>query len=164
MTEQVLICVQGDLFSLTKDMILRHDWMVAKILTSGVPFDTADGLPYLDVDPVSFRMIVCILQGGMKMDGDLEALASPELALLRATARYLNCGGIKDGIDSHIKSMPNDLSKAILNRNRNVIANLVLLDYTKTTCERKRDRLQDRCDCEVIDAEIEEFHKKHRGY
>jgi hypothetical protein len=71
MTERVIICVQGDLFSLTKDMILRHDWMVAKILTSG--------LPYLDVDPVSFRMIVCILQGGMKMDSDLEALA-----------RYLN--------------------------------------------------------------------------
>jgi hypothetical protein len=99
----VTISVGGTVFSLSRAMILRHDWMVAKILTSGAPFETVDGLPYLDADPVSFRLIVAILQGIMVMDLDINALSLSELALLKATARYLTCQSIHDWADRMMK-------------------------------------------------------------
>jgi hypothetical protein len=155
MTERVIICVQGQLFSLTKELILDHDWMVAKILTSGVPFDTVDGRPYIDVDPVSFRMIVCILQGGMKMDGDLVGLSSPELALLRATARYLNCGSIEEAIDGYIKTKSNDLGQAIRTRNARVKNYESDLSATIAKCEKKESRLEARWARKIEEAENE---------
>jgi hypothetical protein len=90
-------------------------------------------------------MIVCILQGGMKMERDLVGLASPELALLRATARYLNCGSIEEAVDGYIKTKPNDLGQAIRTRNSTVEYYESNLSTMIAKCEKKESRLEARC-------------------
>ena len=89
--DMVSLSVQGSSFILKKDFVLSHDWMVAKIVTSEIPSTRIHGQIFLDVDPVSFRMIVSILQGITSLKARASKISTSDLALLISTAEYLLC-------------------------------------------------------------------------
>jgi hypothetical protein len=80
--ETVSINVQGCLFVLREDLILAHDWMPAKMLTSEISFQKIGGLHYLDVDSSSFRMILSILSGVADLEQAVSRLPPMDLSLL----------------------------------------------------------------------------------
>jgi hypothetical protein len=86
----VSLSVQGSSFLLRRDFILEHDWMVAKILTSEVPFTSVNGQIYIDIDPVSFRVITSILLG-ITTETELTNFSDRELVLVIAAATHLKC-------------------------------------------------------------------------
>ena len=95
----VLLSVGGSLFMLNKEFILSHDWMLSKMLTSDVPFKTLNGQIYIDIDPISFRLIVSVLQGVMQLELDAPRMSNAELVLLKSTARYLLCHEIEKQLE-----------------------------------------------------------------
>jgi hypothetical protein len=93
--------------------------MVAKILTSEVPFTSVNDQIYIDIDPVSFRVITSILLG-VTTEMELANISDRELVLLVATARYLLCTelaeklkSIQDGRDSRNSQLLPDNKKLI---------------------------------------------------
>ena len=122
-----MLSVQGALFILPKKTILSHDWILSKILTSEIPWkgSSDDGQYYIDVDPTSFRLILSILNGTVSLSLDANKLSTVDLALVKATARYLmldsivhDIEGIKDGFErlldekeTRIYNLENELAK-----------------------------------------------------
>jgi hypothetical protein len=91
--------VQGALFVLKEETIMRHDWLLSKVVTSQIPWEAAaDGQIFLDIDPSSFRLILSILGGVMSLANDARNLAPTDLVLLKCTARYL----MLDSLDKQI--------------------------------------------------------------
>lgn len=104
------VSVQGTIFRLNKERCLSHDWLLSRMLTSGVPHETVHGLPYLDVDPISFRVILSVMQGTTDLGLEVSRISSAELALLRATARYLLCNEIEEQIGAIVSEHEAELS------------------------------------------------------
>lgn len=100
--EQILLSVQGCLFIVRKEVIVSTDWILAKMLSSDVPWTkTSDGQWYIDVDPNSFRLILAILSGLVDITGkDGDKLSSADLLLLKATSRYLMLDSIAQAVET----------------------------------------------------------------
>ncbi|KAJ3412365.1 hypothetical protein HDV05_000839 [Chytridiales sp. JEL 0842] len=96
--DAITLSVQGTIFVLKLEFVLSHDWMIAKIVTSDVPFTSVNGLVYLDVDAASFRLIVAILKCIATVAEVAPKLSGVELSLLIATARYLHCTDIAEDL------------------------------------------------------------------
>ncbi|KAJ3412593.1 hypothetical protein HDV05_000461, partial [Chytridiales sp. JEL 0842] len=96
----ITLSVQGSVFVLTLDFVLSVDWIVAKIVTSDVPFTSVNGQVYLDVDPLCFRIIVSVLQGITDLHTVVSKSSDPELTLLTSTAEYLLCLDIANQLGS----------------------------------------------------------------
>jgi hypothetical protein len=116
--ETVSLSVQGSLFVLRKDLILAHDWMPAKILTSEVTFQKVNGVFYLDVDSSSFRLLLSILSGVAELEQAISRLPPIDLSLLISTARYLLCLEIADTLEemqmkskNEVEALKEELSK-----------------------------------------------------
>lgn len=90
----IKLSVQGAFFVLKKSMVLSHDWILAKIVTSDIPWDKTsnDGQIFVDVDQTSFRVILSLLSGGLDLKGDSNHFSVIDLTLLLSTARYLMLG------------------------------------------------------------------------
>jgi hypothetical protein len=99
--ESIKLSVQGAFFILKKEMIMSHDWILSKILTSDIPWEMAssDGQVFIDVDPTAFRLIISVLNGIMDLSTDLNKLSLMDLALMKATTRYLMLHSLADEID-----------------------------------------------------------------
>lgn len=101
--DMIALSVQGSLFVLKKQFVLSRNWMIAKILTSDIPFAHYNEQIYLDIDPVSFRIILSILQGITSLKMVTPKISFMELSLLISTARYLLCFDILEELE-HIQS------------------------------------------------------------
>ena len=90
-SDYVKLSVQGSFFSLKKSMILAHEWILSKIVTSDIHWEqtSADGQIYLDVDPSSFGLVLAVIKGTFSLESDSRQLSSPLVALMKTTARYL---------------------------------------------------------------------------
>jgi hypothetical protein len=58
--DYISLSVQGSIFVLQRDFVVSQNWMVTKMMTSEIPCPIINGCFYLDVDQVSFRLIVRI--------------------------------------------------------------------------------------------------------
>lgn len=105
------LSVQGTLLALDREKCMSHDWLLSRMLTSGVPHQTLGGVPYLDVDPVSFRVILSIMQGMTDLSLEVSRISSAELALLRSTARYLCCEEIERELGTIVSEHASQLCK-----------------------------------------------------
>ena len=101
-TEFIKLSVQGVFLILKRDMVMSHDWILSKILTSDIPWDKTsdDGQYYIDVDPTSFRLIVSILTGITDLDSASQYLSTMDLASLKATTTYLMLESLTNNIKS----------------------------------------------------------------
>ena len=90
-SDYVKLSVQGSFFSLKKSMILAHEWILSKIVTSDIHWEqtSADGQIYLDVDPSSFGLVLAVVKGTFSLESDSRQLSSSSVALMKTTARYL---------------------------------------------------------------------------
>ena len=100
-TEFIKLSVQGVFLILKRDMVMSHDWILSKILTSDIPWDKTsdDGQYYIDVDPTSFRLIVSILTGITDLDSASQYLSTMDLASLKATTTYLMLESLTNNIN-----------------------------------------------------------------
>jgi hypothetical protein len=98
----IQLSLRGHVGRYKRDMLLRYDWIVARMLASAA--EGTDQL-YLDADPLNFRIILSLLQGIMVMDLDLEGLSSAELTLLKDCAKYLSCESIASQLLKCIEDM-----------------------------------------------------------
>ena len=82
-------------------MILDHDWILSKIVTSDIPWEqtSSDGQIYLDIDPTSFGLILAIVNGTFSLESSSRQLSLSFLALMKATATYLMLNDIADKIE-----------------------------------------------------------------
>jgi hypothetical protein len=96
MTEFVPFSIQGSLFVLRRDFILSHDWLLATMLQSDIPTPSVNGQLFLDVDVISFRVILSILKGTIRIDSI--QVSDLEMTLLIATADYLLCEKISEAL------------------------------------------------------------------
>lgn len=103
--------VQGVLFPVKMEMIMAHDWLLRKVITSEVPWEqAADGQIFLDIDLKSFRFIISILSNVSNLRDDVQKLSCIDLTLIQSTARYLmlesiyeEVGGIKAGFEKELQ-------------------------------------------------------------
>jgi hypothetical protein len=84
-------------------------------MTSEIPFasyESADGVYYtLDVDPVSFRIIISVVTGKTLLDLELSRISKLELVLLRDTAQYLLCDDIASQVDKILNAQQEEVTK-----------------------------------------------------
>ena len=102
--EDVLLSVQGSLFILNKSDIIKHDWMLAKIFSSQVPFKKVNDQYYIDVDPSSFRILLSILRGLTTLENELTRISTNEINLLFSTAQYLMLEKIEKELGTFLKN------------------------------------------------------------
>lgn len=98
----IALSVQGSLFSLSEAFVESQPWLLSKIATSLVPFETIGDVIYVDADPPSFRLIVSMLKGLIRPDFD--RMLTADLLLLKATAEYLLCEPIVDELDRYMQA------------------------------------------------------------
>jgi len=100
---EIHLSVQGNYFIVQKSLIEAHNWILSKIISSDIPWrKTSDkGQIFLDIDPVSFRIILAILNGtfSIHLPKDIDSLSFGDLALLKATARYLMLDEVYEALD-----------------------------------------------------------------
>ena len=89
--ETVKLSVQGQLFVLPRESVLKHDWMVSTLVTTSIPADMVGEAFYIDCDGPSFRCIYALLSGKMNFS-QVELLPQIERGLLLSTAQYLAPG------------------------------------------------------------------------
>ena len=82
-----------------------------KMLTSDIPFKTSHGQIFIDIDPVSFRLIVSVLQGITQLELDAPRMSNAELVLLKSTARYLLCHEIEEQLELIISGHVEEIRK-----------------------------------------------------
>lgn len=118
--EWTQLSVQGCLFRLPTKMVKSTDWILAKILTSEIPWaKTSDGQIYVDVDPTSFRLILGILSGIVSLSsGDADTLCGTDLTLLKATSRYL----MLDKVTERVKGILTGHVEAIHEKDQEIAA------------------------------------------
>lgn len=121
--ESVGLSVKGQYFIIKKSTIESYDWILSKILTSEIAWEkTSDnGQIYLDVDPISFRIILGILDGTFDISQDVPNLSRPELALLKSTTRYLMLDDVYEELQGFETCMMTEV-KAALGKKDAVIA------------------------------------------
>ena len=97
----IYLSVQGCLFVVKEKLIMAHPWILSKMLTSDIPWEKpSEGAQFfVDVDPTSFRLILAILNGTLDMSRDVHKLSGADLALLKATSRYLLLEDIEQKIE-----------------------------------------------------------------
>ena len=86
--------VRGVIFLVPTDVLNSEDWLVARLLSSALPSDrTSTGSLYLNVDPLSFRLILSLLSRDVVLDDetlhDLYTGPKMEWSILRQTLGYL---------------------------------------------------------------------------
>ena len=84
----VKLSVQGQLFALPRESVLKHDWMVATLVTTNIPTDKIGDAFYIDCDGPSFRCLFSLLTGTMNIC-HLDSLHQIERCLLLSTAQFL---------------------------------------------------------------------------
>jgi hypothetical protein len=135
--------------------------MVAKILTSEVPFTSVNDQIYIDIDPVSFRVIVSILQG-ITTEAELTHISDRELVLLVATARYLLCRELTERLRKFQDERGSRISQLLLENNvlKSTVAEMnnsseikvgngisSLMPLTKIACSSPRWTASQNCPC-----------------
>jgi hypothetical protein len=138
-SSMIKFSVQGILFVLKEETIMRHDWLLSKVVTSQIPWEAAaDGQIFLDIDPTSFRLILSILGGVMSLATDARNLAHSELVLLKCTARYLMLDSLEKQINETLTGF-----EGILKQKDETIAELkrekAQLEQGKTTLEKQNN-------------------------
>ncbi|KAI8843030.1 hypothetical protein BC829DRAFT_401410 [Chytridium lagenaria] len=92
--------VQGTVFRLSREFILKHDWMPARLLANE-PDEPRE--IYLDVDPTCFRLILQVLRDGSIGENSVKHLSSLDVASLLMTAEYLACEEAKVVLEEVLK-------------------------------------------------------------
>lgn len=99
------------LFLLKTDFIISFDWMPATMTMDatkdGLARDRHSGQLFLDVDAVSFRLLVGLQRGTLPIEDTLSALSTAELLLLSSTADYLLCLDIRERVEYTLHSRKN---------------------------------------------------------
>jgi hypothetical protein len=111
--------------------------MLAKILTSEVPFTSVNGQIYIDIDPVSFRVITSILQG-ITTETELTHISDRELVLLVATTRYLLCTDLVERLKM-IQDERDGCISQLLSENKNLVNKAIALKVTVDELNNSRE-------------------------
>ena len=100
--ERVRIWVRGHYMELQPEFVQSKDWVLAKALTSDVPWtrDPAGAL-LVDCDPEAFRSIVELLKGTVTMQQFSRNLSELHHALMESTCEYLCCADLAKAFRSN---------------------------------------------------------------
>lgn len=115
--EMVALSVRGQSFLLQRDFVVGADWVLAKALTSEVPWGRdPNGVLCLDCDPEAFRMVVELLKGTVTEQYCADNLKEIPLLLLATTCDYLCCVDLATSLrsrESHLSLIRSELNSAL---------------------------------------------------
>ena len=98
--EFISLSVQGCIFVVEKDVVQSFDWTVATMITTATPTLKHNNNIYINVDPISFRIILSVLQGLTNLRLEIARISTVELSLLKSTTTYLLCNEIVKEIEA----------------------------------------------------------------
>jgi hypothetical protein len=102
--------VQGQLFSLETEAVVRKEWLLKTMLETNLPnTKIGENTFYVDCDAASFRVINSVLNNIMQIEELEKTLSLIELNLLNATARYLLCLDLAEKFQAFIDNRSTEL-------------------------------------------------------
>ena len=105
--EFVELCLRGQSLLLPSSDIMKHDWLVRKMLTTDLPSRrTSNGALYLDLDATSFHTVYQILSGVLILDD--ETLCQLDRLSLKTAADYMGCTSFRHQIEEYEASLKKD--------------------------------------------------------
>ena len=105
--EFVELCLRGQSLLMPSSDIMKHDWLVRKMLTTDLPSRrTSNGALYLDLDATSFHTVYQILSGVLILDD--ETLCQLDRLSVKTAADYMGCSSFRHQIEEYEASLQKD--------------------------------------------------------
>ena len=105
--EFVELCLRGQSLLMPSSDIMKHDWLVRKMLTTDLPSRrTSNGALYLDLDATSFHTVYQILSGVLILDD--ETLCQLDRLSVKTAADYMGCISFRHQIEEYEASLQKD--------------------------------------------------------